>query len=74
MNILTQLFTGKDNQTHDLARWLSALIIVVALSLQCYHTLTTGEFDLQQFGTGSGALLAASGFTIRVKASTEPDT
>ena len=73
MNILTQLLTGKDNQTHDIARWLVALVVLVALALQCYHTITTGEFNLQDYGIGTGTLLATSGLAIRIKSSTEPD-
>lgn len=36
--ILRQIFTGKDNQTHDLARWLAAASFAVGLGLTIYVT------------------------------------
>jgi hypothetical protein len=70
--IATQILTGKDNETHDVARWAMVLAVLTAIGLQCYHTVTTGEFDLQQFGIGMGTLLVGSGGAIKLKENAEP--
>jgi len=69
---LKTALTGKDNESFDFSRILVMLSVLVALVLQCYHTLTTGEFDLMQYGTGIGALLIATGITIKAKEGSEP--
>lgn len=70
--IVKQLLTGKDNETHDFARWATIVIVLTAIGLQIYHTVTTGEFDLQQFGIGMGTLLAGAGGAIKLKEDAEP--
>lgn len=71
--IFTQLLTGKDNQTHDIARWLVMLSFVVGLGLQIYVVVEKGkDFDLQQFGTGLGLMFAGFGSAIKLKETSEP--
>lgn len=72
---LVQLFTGKDNYTHDLVRWLGALTVLVALGLTIYVVVWRRQcFDLQQFGIGMGAVFAALGTALKLKETTEPSS
>ena len=71
--MINQCLTGKDNQTHDVVRWLTVLAVLTGIGLQIHHSVQTGEFDLQQYGAGIGILLAASGVTLKLKESTEPE-
>jgi len=72
-NILKQILTGKDNQTHDVIRWLTVLAFLVGIILEIYHAVIGGDFNLEQYGIGMGSMLAASSIGIRIKASTEPE-
>jgi hypothetical protein len=70
---LNQLFTGKDNVTHDLVRWLAALVILVALFLTVYCVVfKSTEFNLESFGIGFGALFTTVGVALKLKETTEP--
>lgn len=70
---LLNLVTGKDNQTHDLIRWLGLLGFIQALALQAYVVIWRGQpFDLQAFGVGLGALLVTVGAALGMKKDTEP--
>jgi hypothetical protein len=70
--ILTQCLTGKDNKTHDVIRWLTMVSVLAGIALQTYHTIMTGEFDLQQFGIGNAGLLSGAGAALKLKENTEP--
>lgn len=72
-NAFKQLFTGKDNQTQDLVRWLGALAFVVGLGLQVYAVIAVKAFSLVEFGSGVGFMLGGLGVSIKVKETTEPD-
>lgn len=73
MNILTQLLTGQDNQTHDVLRWVGLSGSLAALGLQIYVVAWKGQpFDVQAFGIGLGALVAAVGAALGMKKDTEP--
>jgi preprotein translocase subunit SecG len=73
--IIKQLLTGKDNQTHDFVRWLGVLAVLVALGLTVYVVVWRGQpFDLQQFGVGMGSVFAALGAALKLKETTEPQS
>lgn len=73
-SFLTQIGTGKDNKTHDAFRWMAVLSIMVALGLTIFVVgWRSKEFDIQSFGIGIGAVLAAAGAALKLKESTEPD-
>jgi hypothetical protein len=73
LEVLRMLVTGKDNETHDLVRWLCLVGAIQGLALVCYTVIVKGQaFDLQTFGLGFGALLAATGVALGAKAHTEP--
>lgn len=72
-DILRQLLTGADNSTHDFMRWLGLAGGITALALQVYVVVVKGAtFDMQAFGIGLGALLAAVGAALGLKKETEP--
>ncbi len=85
--LLTDLTTGKDNQTFDVARivmlanalWL-VVILVVAVGFYFYGYVIARPFDIQPLFTavltyagGVGALLTSGAGAIYFKRSTEPD-
>lgn len=73
--IIKQLLTGKDNQTHDFVRWLGVLAVLVALGLTVYVVVWRSQpFDLQQFGVGMGSVFAALGAALKLKETTEPQS
>lgn len=72
-HVLTQLLTGKDNQTHDIARWGGALVILVGLFLEVYSVIVLKRsFDLMQYGTGWAAVLGGIGMSVKIKENSEP--
>ena len=73
MGWLTHLVTGPDNQTHDVVRWGALLGILQAVGMSAYDVIVHGaHFDVQQFGMGFGAVLAAAGAALGMKKDTEP--
>jgi hypothetical protein len=71
--IARQLLTGKDNCTHDFARWLAVASFAVGLGLVIYVTVVKGQpFSLTEFGLGVGALFVAVGAALRLKEGCEP--
>ena len=70
--ILKQLCTGKDNETHDIVRWLALLVFLTALGLAGYDVWKNGKFDLQSFGVGMSTLFASIGAALKLKETTEP--
>lgn len=72
MNWFLQLVTGKDGQTHDLVKWSAVLGTLQGLGLTAYDTIVNHvHFDIQSFGIGLGALLAAVGAALKFKDGTE---
>jgi hypothetical protein len=71
---LQTMLTGKDNQTHDVVRWMAIAAVLVALGLEIYVVAVhkSQPFDMQTFGIGVGALFAAVGAALKLKESTEP--
>lgn len=73
MGFITNITTGIDNRTHDVARVLAVLSFVVGLGLTVYTVVWKNQvFDLQQFGIGVGAMFAGLGAALVLKKDTEP--
>ena len=71
--MLKQLFTGADNQTQDLGRWLAALTGVSGIFFQGYVVIVhQAAFSMQEFGVGAGALAVGVGAMLKLKEDTEP--
>lgn len=73
LNAIKSAFTGKDNNTIDLGRVLWAKMSLVFCGASLYAIYNGQEFDASLFGIGAGAVLAAGGAGLAVKAKTEPD-
>ncbi len=72
-DLMRQLLTGIDGETHDIARWLGALAVLVFLGLTVYVVVwQKGEWKMTEFGIGLGAVFAATGAFISLKSKTEP--
>ncbi len=72
-SLMRQLFTGVDGETHDIARWLGAMSVLVFLGLTIYVVVWRGgAWNMTEFGIGLGAVFTATGAFIRLKDTTEP--
>jgi hypothetical protein len=71
-NFLKHLFTGKDNETFDVARVLWAVGVLFFLGLSTYDMLKGHDFRPMDWGTGLGLVLAGGGTGVAVKSKTEP--
>jgi hypothetical protein len=76
MNKITKVFnhlvTGKDNTTHDIARWswmVSAIIIIIGALWNSYES---NLFGLRDFAQAIGIIAGAHGAAIFAKQNTEP--
>ena len=64
--ILTHILTGKDNETHDIARWAWALGFIVIASAALYLIYSGHEISLTELAgalgivSGSGAASVAA--------------
>ena len=59
--ILKFMFTGKDNQSYELLRGLTAMCVVTMLVYIGWHLIVNKTFDPLASAGGLGALLAGSG-------------
>ena len=58
---------GIGNENIDLARIAWALSILAGIGYSGAHMFMHGEFNIIEFGTGMGALLAAGGAAVATK-------
>lgn len=73
MKLLKDCFTTADGESFDIGRVLWAQGVIVFLGLAIYSVAWQGRpFDMQAFGIGLGATLAAGGAALGWKAKTEP--
>jgi len=72
MNFLTHLFTGKDNQTHDLGRWSWAASVASVIGGGVWNAMNSGAVDLMAFAQALGVVVAAHGGALWAKKDTEP--
>ncbi len=70
--LLRHMFTGKDNETIDIARVLLASGVVSFIAFAGWHVVGNHQFDPLAYGGGFGALLAGGGAGIGLKSKTEP--
>lgn len=66
-DIVRHLLTESDNRTHDIARYLAALAILVGLALNAYAVIKGQSFDMQAFGIGMGSLFGGVGVALGLK-------
>lgn len=71
--LLMDCFTTADGQSFDIGRLLWAQGVIVFLALAIYSVVRQNhQFDMQSFGIGLGATLAAGGAALGWKHKTEP--
>lgn len=69
-DVIRQLLTESDNVTHDLFRYLAVGLVVAGVVLQGVALYYGRTFSMQDFGIGSGALLAGVGVALGLKKET----
>ena len=73
MKLLKDCFTTADGESFDIGRVLWAQGVMVFMGLAVYSVVGQGHsFDMQAFGIGLGATLAAGGAALGFKAKNEP--
>jgi len=71
--ILKQLVTGIDGETHDVARWLGILAVLHFLFLSTWVVIVQhAEWKPSDYGLGVGAVFTAIGAFIKLKENQEP--
>lgn len=65
--VIRDLFTERDNETHDLARYLAAAALICGMGLETYAVLRGQAFDVQAFGVGLGGLFGGVGVALKLK-------
>jgi hypothetical protein len=72
MEILKQLFTGRDGKTQDIGRWSWVMCMFAILGHSVWSGTRGTPVDLVQLATALGMVVAAHGAALWAKASTEP--
>lgn len=67
MRVLKYWFTGKDNESYEIMRALTALSVVVMLAYIGWHLIVNKQFDPLASATGLGALLFGGGAGAAIK-------
>ena len=70
--ILRNLFTGKDGETHDIARvsWAAGILSVIGGGI--WNALHAGLVDMMALAQAIGVVVAAHGGALWAKKDTEP--
>ena len=71
--ILKQLLTGKDNQTHDIARWSWMLGFIAVICIAIYEVMQARQVSLLELAEALGVVSGASGASVMMKKDTEPE-
>lgn len=66
-NILRHWFTGKDNESYEVMRALTALCVLIMLAYIGFHLFWNKEFDPLASAGGLGALLFGGGAGSAIK-------
>lgn len=70
---IKNILTGVDNETHDVAKVLAVVSVLVAIGLTIYEVAFKDKaFDIIAYGTGIAALFAGLGAALYMKKDTEP--
>jgi hypothetical protein len=73
-SLFNQLLTGKDNKTHDIARWswlTTTLVIIGGSFWNAYHTTA---FSITEFAQAIGVIAGAHGAAVLMKKDSEPSS
>lgn len=70
---LKDLFTGKDNQTHDLGRWSWAISMLTVVGGAAYKLHLGQDVSLSDMAQAISLVVAAHGVALWAKRDTEPN-
>ena len=70
--MLSNLLTGKDNQTHDISRVLGFVSVLSGIFFQVVSLFMGLPFDLISYGMGITSLLVGTSASVKLKETTEP--
>jgi hypothetical protein len=70
--ILKHLLTGKDNQTHDIARWAWMIGFVAVIVLAFYKVMMSHDTSLTELAEALGIVSGAGGASVMLKKDSEP--
>jgi len=71
-DILKQLLTGKDNQTHDIARWTWLVGFIAIICIAVYEVMQAHQISLTELAEALGLISGAGGASVMMKKDTEP--
>ena len=71
--ILSHILTGKDNQTHDIARWAWMLGFLVVAGAAIYLIYSGKEISLTELASALGIVSGAGGASVMMKKDSEPE-
>lgn len=72
-NIVKQLLTGKDGQTHDIARWSWMISLIAVVVGGAYELFREHASVLREFAESVGIIAGAHGAAVYMKKDAEPD-
>jgi hypothetical protein len=70
--ILTHLLTGKDNKTHDIARWSWMVGFIAIICIAIYEVLQSHQVSLTELAEALGIVSGAGGASVMMKSQSEP--
>lgn len=73
IELLRELLTGKDNKTHDIARWSWFTTTLSVIAGGFWNALHTNSVNLTDFAQAIGIITGAHGAAVMMKKDTEPD-
>lgn len=71
--LLRELLTGKDNKTHDIARWSWFTTTISVIVGGVWNAIHSNTVNLTDFAQAIGIISGAHGAAVLMKKDTEPD-
>lgn len=71
--VFRDIFTGRDNKTHDIGKWSWAICIAAVIAHDGYLLYHKTVVDVLSFAAALGAVCAAHGIAIGAKKATDHD-
>jgi len=72
MEWLKHIVTGKDNETHDVARWSWITTTIATIIGAGWNAMHGGVMNLMDFAQAIGIISGAHGAAVMMKKDTEP--
>ena len=72
IEIFKNLLTGKDNTTHDIARWSWVTTTIATIVGAGWNAIHGGAMNLMDFAQAIGIISGAHGAAVMMKKDTEP--